>query len=112
MDRVATTVRMDRATRDILEVISKARGVAVNALVNRAIAAFVETEAGAVEQDLGDTLQRLRAYRSANRDHSAAIEAVVAAEMAGPDPAEADKVFISSPQRVESAVLAILNDEA
>gem|GEM_PF-3559618 len=112
MDRVSTTVRMDRATRDVLEVISKAKGLAINVLVNRAINAFVDREAGAVEHDLSDTLARLRAYRTTHRDHAAEIQAVVDAEMSGPDPAEADRVFVVDPQGIESSVLAILDDEA
>src|SRR5687768_12561792 len=86
VDRVATTVRMDRATRDLLEVIGKAKGIAINVLINRAISALVDREAGAIEQDLGDTLERLRAYRAAHRDHAAAIQAVVDAEMSALDP--------------------------
>lgn len=112
MDRVSTTVRMDRATRDVLEVISRVKGLAINVLVNRAIDAFVDREAAAIEQDLGGTLARLRAYRSKHRDHGAAIQAVVEAEMSAPDPAESDGVFTKNPQGVESAVLAILDDEA
>ena len=112
LDRVATTVRMDRETRDVLEVIGKAKGLALNVLINRAIRALVDREAGAIEHDLGDTLARLRAYRTAHRDHSAAIEAVVHAEMSAPDPAEADSVFAMNPQGIEGSVLAILNDEA
>jgi hypothetical protein len=112
MDRVSTTVRMDRATRDVLEVISKAKGLAINVLVNRAISAFVDREAGAIEQDLSETLARVRAYRSTHRDHAAAIQAVVDAEMSAPDPAEADRVFADKPHEIESAVLAILDDDA
>lgn len=112
MERVSTTVRMDRATRDVLEVISRAKGLAINVLVNAAISAFVEREAAAIEHDLSDTLARLRAYRSAHRDDEAEIRAVVDAEMSGPDPAEADRVFVTDLQGVERSVLAILDDEA
>lgn len=112
MDRVATTVRMDRETRDVLEVIGKAKGLAVNVLINRAIRALVDREAGAIEHDLGDTLARLRAYRATHRNHDAAIQAVVDAEMSASDPAEADNAFAVSPEGIEGSVLAILNDEA
>jgi hypothetical protein len=112
VDRVSTTVRMDRATRDLLEVISKAKGLAINVLVNKAISAFVDREAGAIEHDLSDTLARVRAYRSTHRDHAAAIQAVVEAEMSAPDPAEADRVFTIDPDGIESAVLTILDDDA
>jgi hypothetical protein len=112
MDRVATTVRIDRATRDVLEVISKAKGVAINVLVNKAISAFVDREARSIELDLAETLERVRAYRFSHRDHAAAIDAVVAAEMAHPDPAEADEVFTVKPNGLERSVLAILDDEA
>jgi hypothetical protein len=112
MDRVATTVRIDRATRDVLEVISKAKGVAINTLVNKAISAFVDREARSIEVDLSETLERVRAYRSRHRDHAAAIEAVVAAEMDSPDPAEADEIFTVKPKRLERSVLAILDDKA
>jgi antitoxin component of RelBE/YafQ-DinJ toxin-antitoxin module len=110
MDRVSTTVRMDRATRDVLEVIAKAKGLAINALVNMAIDALVSREALAIEQDLSDTLERVRAYRSARRDESAQIQAVVDAEMSGSDPAEADEVYVVEPQGVEGSVLAILDE--
>jgi hypothetical protein len=103
---------MDRATRDVLEVISRAKGLAINVLVNRAISAFVDREAGAIEKDLSDTLARLRAYRSTGHGDAAEIQAVVAAEMSGSDPAEADRVFVVGPQGVERSVLAILDDEA
>ncbi len=112
MDRVSTTVRMDRATRDLLDVIGKARGVAINALVNRAITAFVDREAQAIEQDLNATLTRLRTYRSKTRDHSAAIRAVVESESSLSDPAEADRLFEVKGGGVERSVLAILDDEA
>lgn len=110
MDRVSTTVRMDRETRDVLEVIAKAKGLAINVLVNRAIDAFVGREAAAIEQDLSDTLARVRAYRSTHRDDAAQIQAVVAAEMSGSDPAEADGVYVVEPQGVERSVLAILDE--
>jgi hypothetical protein len=96
----------------VLEVIGKAKGLAINAVINRAISAFVDREAGAIEHDLSDTLARLRVYRTTHRDHAAEIQAVVDAEMSGPDPAEADRVFVVDPQGIESSVLAILDDEA
>jgi len=111
VDRVPTTIRMDRATRDVLEVISQAKGLAINVLVNTAIDAFIEGEAAAIEHGLNDTLARLRAYRSARRDDEAEIQAVVDAEMSGSDPAEADRVFAVSPQGLKRSVLAILDDE-
>jgi hypothetical protein len=112
VDRISTTVRMDRETRDMLDVISKATGLAINTLVNKAVHAFVDRETGAIEHNLSETLTRLRAYRSTHRDHVAAIQAVVDAEMSAPDPAEADSVSTVSPQRIEGSVLAILEDEA
>ena len=112
MDRVATTVRIDRATRDVLEVISKAKGVAINVLVNKAISAFVDREVLSIELDLAETLERVRAYRSRRRDDAAEVQAVVDAEMSGRDPAEADQVFVVDPQGVERSLLSILNDEA
>ena|ERR1044072_3342001 len=103
---------MDRATRDMLDVISKATGLAINTLVNKAVHALLDRETAALEHDLGDTLARLRAYRSTHRDHAEAIQAVVDAEMSAADPAEANSVFVMTPQGIESSVLAILSDEA
>ncbi|MGQ0587986.1 MAG: hypothetical protein ACT4N8_00460 [Sphingosinicella sp.] len=103
---------MDRDMRDMLEMISKATGLAINVLVNKAVHSFVDREAGVIERDLSDTLARVRAYRATPRDEAAEIQAVVDAEMSGPDPAEADRVFMVDPQGVEKSVLAILDDEA
>lgn len=110
MTRVATTVRVDRRMRDMLETIGKAKGLAINAIVTRALAAYVDRESRLLERDLSGTLERIRAYRADPAARAAAVAAIVADEGAYPDPAEADQVYHVDSHPVEASVLAALDE--
>lgn len=109
MDRISTTVRMDRSMRDMLDVLANTQGVAINALIVHAISAFINRETKTIERDLSATLEQVRAYRVRYRDHRAAIDALVEAEASLPDPAEADRVF-KIKGSAEAALLSILDE--
>lgn len=109
MDRISTTVRMDRSMRDMLDILASTQGVAINALIVQAVSAFINRETKTVERDLSATLEQVRAYRALYRDHRAAIGALVKAEVSLPDPAEADRVF-KVKGGAEAALLSILDE--
>ncbi len=110
MERIATAVRIDRPTSELLKVIGKAKGLAVNAIVSRALADYIERESLLVESDLTATLDRVRACRARPHDSKSETAAWVTAEVNYPDPAEADRIYRVDKDGIEHAVLAILDD--
>lgn len=89
MSGVATTIRLEEEIRDALRTVSQARRLSMNAIVNVALDRFLKEETAALENDLSEILERVRAYRKFDPDFSIANKAVVKAEAElESDPAE------------------------
>lgn len=79
----------DELTLRVLKTLAKAKRTSVNALVLSMIARGLPREAEAVESELNETLEALRAYKGNFGDD---WEAFARAEVAGDDPIRAERV--------------------
>jgi predicted transcriptional regulator len=78
--RRATTFRLEPRLQRGLELLSDVRKAPLNRLVNEAVDKYLDDQAASVEADLEDTLQRIKAYRTADPDFEGAMAAFADAE--------------------------------
>ena len=76
----ATTIRFDPAVQASLAVAQSVLRMTANKIVNEAVALYVADRTAAIQTQLEDTLQRLRAYRKADPKFGKAVAAFAAAE--------------------------------
>jgi hypothetical protein len=98
--RRATTFRFAPAVLKRLELLGKVKRTPLNRLVNAAVEQYVATSLKEVEEDLTETLDRIKAARVADPDFESAIADVVNAETSfgNQDPVEG-QAFTVTPVR-------------
>jgi predicted transcriptional regulator len=69
----ATTIRLDPALKQGLEVLGKALKKPLNRLVNEAVRGFIEKRGAEVQADLERTIASLKAYRKRDPGFESAI---------------------------------------
>ncbi len=84
----ATTFRLTPANEQGLRLLNAETGQPLNKLVNEAVAGYIETRSAALEQELQQTLERLKAWRQRDPGFRKAIAAFVEGEATADDPAE------------------------
>ncbi|MGQ0765079.1 MAG: hypothetical protein ACT4OZ_05360 [Gemmatimonadota bacterium] len=101
MSNKALTLRVDATVQAALAELSKATRRPVNKLVNEAIRQYLDTTGQAVERQLEERLQRLRALRKRDPELRLAFAEFAAAEASiVDDPAEGTVIESTTSRRV------------
>jgi hypothetical protein len=77
---VATTLRLEPATRRGLELLQDALGTTLNKLMNEALAIYVTQRTAALERDVVASLDRIKRYRKTDRGFSKVFAAIAEEE--------------------------------
>ncbi len=88
MARTSFTLRLDRELYDALSSLSSVVHQSMNQLVTEAVSRYVQQRSSEAEQDLENTLARLRKYTKKDPGYEQAIAAFADAEARYKDPLE------------------------
>jgi hypothetical protein len=77
---VPTTLRLEPAIRQGLELLQSALGTTLNRLMNEALAIYVAQRTAALERDVAASLERIKRYRKTDRTFSRVFAAIAAEE--------------------------------
>jgi hypothetical protein len=90
MSKLTVRLRSER-TGELLGLVARRYGVSKNQLIEQLLERELEAAAMVLEQELSDTVERLRRYRPSGQQR-AAIDAVAEAEGSEADPMRARRV--------------------
>jgi predicted transcriptional regulator len=77
---VATTLRLDPATRRGLELLQDTLGTTLNRLMNEALAIYVAQRTAALQRDVAASLDRIKRYRKTDQTFSKVFAAIAEEE--------------------------------